>query len=63
MIDGQPLWQEEVPCLGCFACLNYCPEESIQVESKWYLRSHTTTNGRYHHPAITASDIAEQKGM
>jgi len=61
MVGGRPIWREAVKCHGCFACLNFCPEESIQVESKWYLKSHTEQNGRYHHPAITANDIARQK--
>ena len=61
--DGGPVWQESVTCHGCFACLNYCPEESIQVASKWYLRSYTEENGRYHHPAVTANEIARQKTM
>jgi NAD-dependent dihydropyrimidine dehydrogenase PreA subunit len=61
MADGRPVWQEAVKCHGCFACLNYCPEESIQVESKWYLKSYTEQNGRYHHPGVTAKDIAGQK--
>jgi NAD-dependent dihydropyrimidine dehydrogenase PreA subunit/flavodoxin len=61
MVDSRPVWQDEVSCHGCFACLSFCPEESIQVRSKWYLKSHTEHNGRYHHPAITANDIARQK--
>lgn len=61
MVDGRPVWQEAAKCHGCFACLNFCPEESIQVESKWYLQSYTEQNGRYHHPDITARDIARQK--
>jgi len=61
VVDGRPVWQETVPCHGCFACLNYCPEESIQVKSRWYLKSYTDQNGRYHHPEITANDIARQK--
>jgi NAD-dependent dihydropyrimidine dehydrogenase PreA subunit len=61
MADGKPVWQEAVPCHGCFACLNFCPQESIQVKSRWYLRSYTDHNGRYHHPEITANDIAKQK--
>jgi NAD-dependent dihydropyrimidine dehydrogenase PreA subunit len=60
-VGGRPVWQEDVPCLGCFACLNYCPQESVQVESTWYLKSHTNTNGRYHHPQIAAGDITRQK--
>lgn len=61
MVDGRPVWQETVKCHGCFACLNFCPEESIQVASRWYLKSYTVQNGRYHHPEITARDIAGQK--
>jgi NAD-dependent dihydropyrimidine dehydrogenase PreA subunit/flavodoxin len=63
MVDGRPLWQEAVKCHGCFACLSFCPEESIQVRSKWYLKSYTEQNGRYHHPAIAAKDIAGQKAV
>jgi NAD-dependent dihydropyrimidine dehydrogenase PreA subunit len=62
MVDGRPVWQKEVKCFGCFACLNYCPEQSIQVASTWYLKSRTAENGRYHHPQVTANDIAAQKG-
>jgi NAD-dependent dihydropyrimidine dehydrogenase PreA subunit len=61
MVDDRPAWQKAVMCHGCFACLNYCPEESIQVESRWYLKSHTEENGRYHHRAVTANEIARQK--
>jgi len=61
MVGERPVWQKEVKCFGCFACLNYCPEESVQVRSTWYLESWTPRNGRYHHPEITARDIAAQK--
>jgi NAD-dependent dihydropyrimidine dehydrogenase PreA subunit len=61
MLDRRPVWQEAINCHGCFACLNFCPEESIQVESNWYLKSYTDQNGRYHHPQIRAKDIAKQK--
>jgi NAD-dependent dihydropyrimidine dehydrogenase PreA subunit len=61
VVDGRPVWQEAIKCHGCFACLNFCPEESIQVKSKWYLKSYTEQNGRYHHPEITAQEIARQK--
>lgn len=63
MVEARPVWQEAVQCHGCFACLNYCPEESIQVRSKWYLKSYTDQNGRYHHSEIRAKDIAGQKTM
>jgi ferredoxin len=61
MVDGEPFWQKEVKCFGCFACLNYYPAQSIQVASIWYPKSRTAENGRYHHPQITANDIAGQK--
>lgn len=61
MIAGRPVWQEKVKCHGCFACLNYCPEIAVQVKNTWYLKSCTPQNGRYHHPQITARDIAGQK--
>jgi len=63
MVDGKPLWQETFKCHGCFACFNYCPLESIKIRSRWWLKSYTIQNGRYHHPEITANDIAEQKSM
>ena len=63
MVDERPVWQETAKCHGCFACLNYCPQKSIQVESSWYLKSYTVQNGRYHHPEITAKAIAGQKAM
>lgn len=63
MVDERPIWEQTVKCHGCFACLNYCPLESIQVKSKPYLKSYTPQNGRYHHPDITAKEIASQKPM
>ncbi|UCC16668.1 MAG: EFR1 family ferrodoxin [Dehalococcoidales bacterium] len=61
-MDGEyPVWRETIQCQGCFACLNFCPLESIQVRSKFYLRSYTPQNGRYHHRDITAKEIAAQK--
>jgi ferredoxin len=61
LVEGKPVWQKEAECFGCLACLNFCPETSVQIASTWYLRSWTPQNGRYHHPQITAKDIAEQK--
>jgi ferredoxin len=64
MVAQKPAWQKEVTCHGCFACLNFCPEQSVQIASTWYgLKSYTSENGRYHHPQITARDIAEQKAI
>ena len=63
MVNKKPVWQQAVKCHGCLACLNFCPEESIQVKSRWYLKSYTGQNGRYHHPELSARDIAAQKTM
>ncbi len=56
LVDKKPIWQKEVQCYYCYACFNFCPEQSILVKDKYTLK-----NGRYHHPEITASDIAGQK--
>ncbi|MCX6653642.1 MAG: EFR1 family ferrodoxin [Candidatus Bathyarchaeota archaeon] len=61
MVDGRPVWSKDVKCYGCLGCFNFCPVESIQIKSKWYLKSYTEKNGRYHHPSITAYDVAGQK--
>jgi ferredoxin len=61
MVEGRPIWSKDAKCYGCLGCFNFCPLESIQIKSKWYLKSYTEKNGRYHHPSITAFDIAEQK--
>lgn len=62
MIDGKPAWRNDVKCYMCYACLNYCPEQSVQIKGKWYMKSHTPKNDRYSHPYATADDIARQKG-
>jgi ferredoxin len=40
----QPEWLKNVKCLNCFSCLNYCPEEAVQLKSTWYLQSYTPQN-------------------
>jgi Fe-S-cluster-containing hydrogenase component 2 len=57
MVDERPTWQKDVICYGCFACINFCPEQAIQIKSTWYLKSHTDENGRYHHPELSAIDL------
>lgn len=56
MVENRPLWQADVMCFRCNACINYCPVQSVQ------LKGFTEKNGRYSHPYATAEDIAEQKG-
>ena len=62
MADCHPVWREEIVCYSCFACLNFCPQHSIQIRSGLVYKSYTNVNGRYHYPQITVNDIAGQKG-
>lgn len=55
MLNRKPVWQKNVKCFYCYACINYCPRQSVQI------KSFTEKNGRYSHPYATANDIAEQK--
>ena len=55
MNNGKPLWQKDIKCYYCYACFNFCPEQSILV------KNYTHKDGRYYHPNVTAKDIADQK--
>lgn len=57
LVDKKPVWDKNVACTYCFACISYCPTTAIQAR-----RKRTKNKGRYHHPLIKARDIAEQKG-
>lgn len=61
MIDNKPVWQENVKSYMCYACLNYCPVNAVQIKSKIYMKSYTEENERYSHPYATANDVAAQK--
>jgi len=61
MINKKPVWQKNVKCYLCYTCLNYCPEQAVQIKSKIYMKSYTDKNGRYPHPFATIKDIAGQK--
>jgi ferredoxin len=61
MVDKKPHWDDKILCHMCYACLNFCPAESIQINSKWYMKSYTTKQGRYPHPYATVKDMEEQK--
>jgi ferredoxin len=61
LVDKRPTWQRNVKCYFCYSCLNYCPQEAVQIKSKWYMKSFTTSKGRYPHPYASASEVAEQK--
>ena len=41
MINGKPVWQKDIQCFFCHACLNYCPEHAVQIKSTRLLKSYT----------------------
>lgn len=45
----------------CFACLNYCPNQSVQINDIPGVKSYSQQNGRYTHPYATVRDIAGQR--
>jgi len=55
MSGDKPEWLEHTQCYFCYACFNYCPQQAILVKGYNY------KTGRYSHPGISATDIAEQK--
>jgi len=61
MEDGRPCWNVREKCWACFACVNFCPQQAIQIPSNFLVKSATAVNGRYHHPGITWKDIAAQR--
>ena len=56
MENNHPQWDESVKCYYCYSCFNFCPAQSILVQNKY-----SRKDGRYHHPAVNAEDIAAQK--
>jgi len=50
---GRPHWEHR--CESCLACINYCPARAIQYGKR------TARRGRYHHPEVSAADLAAQK--
>ena len=51
--EGKPVWNNN--CQLCFACINLCPESSIQFGNK------TSGMRRYRNPKVTVEDIINQK--
>jgi ferredoxin len=56
MVDERPVWQPDAGCYHCYACFNFCPAQSVLVR-----KTYDRKLGRYHHPAVAADDIADQK--
>ena len=61
MKDKKPVWQKNVFCYMCYACINFCPTKAIQINSIPAVKSFTPTSGRYSHPYAKVKDIAMQK--
>lgn len=53
LVEEKPQWQHR--CQQCFACVHFCPEQSIQVSPESEHRR------RYHHPDITLKDMMKQR--
>jgi len=45
IVDDRPLWQNNIECYMCYSCLNYCPAQSIQIYSKFYMKAFTKKKG------------------
>jgi len=54
LVEGKPTWLGH--CEQCFACIHFCPVAAIQIHGK-----NTRARGRYHHPDVTADDVASQR--
>lgn len=51
--NSQPVWGNN--CLSCFACIQWCPQEAIQ------LGTGKIRVMRYHHPEVNSSDLIYMK--
>ncbi len=61
MQNNKPIWKKQTTCYLCYGCLNSCPKESVQIYSKWWMKSYTETKGRYAHPYVSIKEIITQK--
>ncbi|MCP4177142.1 MAG: hypothetical protein GY756_05185 [bacterium] len=61
MKDKQPIWNKRILCHMCYACVNFCPLNAIEIASIPGVQSHSHKNDRYSHPYATIKDIQNQK--
>jgi len=54
MHSGRPQWGDR--CIGCFACLHWCPERAISLGGQ------AMGIEPYHHPDVTLSDMIDRVG-
>ncbi|MCG8572948.1 MAG: EFR1 family ferrodoxin [Spirochaetes bacterium] len=55
MIDQKPQWNRKILCYNCYACLDFCPQQAVQIKNM------TEENGRYSHPYATMDEMINQK--
>ena len=53
---GRPFWDKRTRCYYCYACFNFCPNQSLLLQDKYALKA-----GRYRNPSIVADDVAEMR--
>jgi len=63
IINNHPAWSKEVFCYMCYACINFCPESSIQIKDIPGVKSYTEKVGRYNHPYARIKDLILQKSL
>ncbi|MFX0024237.1 MAG: EFR1 family ferrodoxin [Candidatus Hermodarchaeota archaeon] len=63
LVNDKPVWQKDIDCYYCYTCLNFCPNQAIQIYSKFYMKSYTKEKGRYTHPYVRVKDIINQKSI
>ena len=61
MVDDKPIWQRKIDCYFCYSCINFCPNQAIQIRSQIYMKSFTLEKGRYPHPYAKVNDMVNQK--
>lgn len=61
MVNQKPVWQKNVFCYMCYACINFCPTKAIQIHSIPVVKSFSERGHRYAHPYATVKEIAKQK--
>lgn len=59
--QAKPRWEKNIMCYMCYACLNFCPTQAIQIADIPGVPSLTATNDRYPHPYATIEDLEKQK--
>jgi heterodisulfide reductase subunit A-like polyferredoxin len=61
-MDGEkPVWIKDIFCYMCYVCINFCPQNLVQINDIPFVKSYTEENERYSCPYATSKDIEKQK--